>query len=442
MGERVPRLHEQRRRRAGARRGHGRDGSRRRALHGRPRARARRSPRTPRAAATCRPAASTGSSGTAPARRSRPTVETLVPAEDGTFPAPRPGADRPPRPARRRRTTGRTRGTQRLEVVPLTAAEEYELVLLDLLLPERRRAAHERLARRQRRRRRAVRAPTRSRAAAGRGTRAPLVAVRCEARYHGPAGARRAAADRRRARRGDRARDCRRRRARPRPAAVPRRHRPGRRRARRRRACSPTATCSRALRADGSDVVGVPPPTAPRGGGRGADRGPESRRPGGDHRGARRRPARPRRPLRRLPRGEPSVRGLAVHAARAGRTHVLGQPAHFSLRRQAPRATSCGCAGSTRPGTARQARRRARSSSACRRWRRSRRRSLRRALDDDAGSGRSVELTTTRAGRARRRTCSPGSRRPTRAARRWRRSAAGATCRASASGCAPPTARA
>ena len=76
----------------------------------------------------------------------------------------------------------------RLDVVPLTAAETYELVLLDLLLPERGCAAHESSGS-------ASAPPTPSPTSTTRcpgggrpGNESPLVAVRCEARYHGRPG--------------------------------------------------------------------------------------------------------------------------------------------------------------------------------------------------------------------------------------------------------------
>ena len=63
------------------------------------------------------------------------TVETLVPSEDGSFPAPRTGATVLPVPlaAAHNRPDA---WDQRVEVVPLTAAESYELVLFDVLLPD------------------------------------------------------------------------------------------------------------------------------------------------------------------------------------------------------------------------------------------------------------------------------------------------------------------
>ena len=111
------------------------------------------------------------------------TVETLVPAEDGTFTAPRLGLTVLPVPLRAAQTRPDAWDV-RLDVVPLTAAETYERVLRDLLLPS-------------------ADAPRTnlwlgvsaadaepyvddSLPGGGRpGNESPLVAVRCEAHYHG-----------------------------------------------------------------------------------------------------------------------------------------------------------------------------------------------------------------------------------------------------------------
>ena len=111
------------------------------------------------------------------------TVETLVPAENGSFPPPRLGPTVLPVPL-----TGEQSRPEawdvRLDVVPITAVEEYELVLLDLLMPS-------------------ADAPRTSvwlgvtaadaepyvadsLPGGGRpGNESPVVPVRCEARYHG-----------------------------------------------------------------------------------------------------------------------------------------------------------------------------------------------------------------------------------------------------------------
>jgi hypothetical protein len=111
------------------------------------------------------------------------TVETPVPAEDGTFPAPRLGPTVLPASLRAAQSRPDAWDVRRT-VVPLTAAENYRLVLRDLLLP-------------------GADAPRTSvwvavsaadaepyvddsRPGGGRpGNESPLVAVRCEARYHG-----------------------------------------------------------------------------------------------------------------------------------------------------------------------------------------------------------------------------------------------------------------
>ena len=170
------------------------------------------------------------------------------------------------------------------------------------------------------------------------GNESPLVP--CAARRATrAAGARRAAADRGRARGGDRARDRRGRRARPRPAAVPRRHRARGGRAPSSSSSSRTANCSPRCAWTGATSSRSSAHGAA-GGRRGGDRRSESRRPRGDRGGAHGRSARPRRPLRRLPRREASVRGLAVHAA-AG--NACARPAGALLASPAaPRGTSCG----------------------------------------------------------------------------------------------------
>ena len=210
------------------------------------------------------------------------TVQTLLPNEDGTFPAPRMGATVLPVPlaAAHNRPDA---WDQRLEIVPLTTAEVYELVLLDMLLPDAaspREAVWLGVSAADAEPYVADSFPGGTRP----GNESPLVAVRCEARYQGRPGARRAAPDRRRARRGHGAGDPGWRRARPRPAAVPRRHRPHGRRARRRRVAlrrrPPRLPArGRQRRRRGAAALGAA------GGGRDADRRPEPRRPGRDHGG-------------------------------------------------------------------------------------------------------------------------------------------------------------
>lgn len=111
------------------------------------------------------------------------TVETLVPAEDGTFPPPRLGPTILPVPLAAAQSRPDA-WEQRIDVVPLTDEAVYEIVLRDIVLPT---------------------ADTPSAAVwlavsaadaepyvadafpgGGRpGNESPLVAVRCEARYHG-----------------------------------------------------------------------------------------------------------------------------------------------------------------------------------------------------------------------------------------------------------------
>jgi hypothetical protein len=111
------------------------------------------------------------------------TVETLVPAEDGSFAAPRVGPTVFPAPLRGAQSRPEA-WDERVEVVPITAAVTYEMVLHDRLLPSadvpRTRVWV------------AVSAADAepyvddSRPGGGRpGNESPLVAVRCEARYHG-----------------------------------------------------------------------------------------------------------------------------------------------------------------------------------------------------------------------------------------------------------------
>jgi hypothetical protein len=111
------------------------------------------------------------------------TVQTLVPNEDGSFPPPRTGTTILPVPlaAAHNRPDA---WDQRLEVVPLTAAEVYELVLLDVLLPDAdspREAVWLGVS--------AADAepyvPDSFPGGTRSGNESPLVAVRCEARYQG-----------------------------------------------------------------------------------------------------------------------------------------------------------------------------------------------------------------------------------------------------------------
>jgi len=111
------------------------------------------------------------------------TVQTLVPNEDGSFPAPRTSATVLPVPlaAAHNRPAA---WDERLEVVPLTAAEVYELVLLDVLLPDAgspREAVWLGVS--------AADAepyvPDSFPGGTRPGNESPLVAVRCEARYQG-----------------------------------------------------------------------------------------------------------------------------------------------------------------------------------------------------------------------------------------------------------------
>lgn len=111
------------------------------------------------------------------------TVETLVPAEDGTFPAPAVGSTVLPVPPAAAQSRPET-WDQRLEVVPITNDEVYELVLLDLLQPSEtspRQAVWVGVS--------AADAepyvPDSLSGGSRPGNESPLAAVRCEARYHG-----------------------------------------------------------------------------------------------------------------------------------------------------------------------------------------------------------------------------------------------------------------
>ena len=359
------------------------------------------------------------------------TVQTLVPNEDGSFPAPRTGATVLPVPlaAAHNRPDA---WDQRLEVVPLTAAEVYELVLLDVLLPDAdsprevvwlgvSAADAEPYV------------PDSFPGGTRPGNESPLVAVRCEARYQGrpeldvppPIGDVPAVTT-----------------ARATPAGVehdldllPF------------LADTGLAAGERvvvellsdgdllaALRADGSDVVAVPPPSAPRE----ADETPIPVPNPGDR--AEITAALADDPLGLADRyvawlaASHPVRGLAVHGARAGRARsrpagaVLARGGRRALRRAGASGRRgrppLGGRGDLRDGAPR-----------ARRWRRSHRRSI----SAHAGSGRrsSSRPPCRTSGRP---TFSSGSRPPIRAARRWRRSAADATCPASVSGCGRPTA--
>jgi hypothetical protein len=111
------------------------------------------------------------------------TVETLIPNEDGSFPAPRVGPTVLPVPLAASHSKPDA-WEQRLEVVPLADAEVYELVLLDLLLPS---ADAPRTATWLGVSAADVEPYVADSFPGGNkpGNESPLVAVRCEARYHG-----------------------------------------------------------------------------------------------------------------------------------------------------------------------------------------------------------------------------------------------------------------
>ena len=368
LGEGVPRLHEQRRRGAGARLRHGRHGPRRRPLRCRPGARARGNHR--RRARRLPAGRRRIPDPRARRRHDDPGHRRDARARRGRqLPRAAARADRPPRPAdRRAKQAGRVgraargrvhhlgRGVRARPARPASA--------------ERGRAADERLAGRQRRRRGAVRRRLAARRRAA-GQRESARPVRCEARYHGrpeldvppPIGD---------ARGDDRHGDRRRRRARPRPAAVPRGHRLAAGETVVVEYSCRTATCSPRSRRRERRPRRAPPTAPPE-----ADEAPIAVPNPGDRAESppRSRASRSPSPTATSCSWQPGIRSrTGCSRRRAGRARARAAGA-FSFP-PGMRATSSAFAASTRPVTAPRARRPVRSSSACRRSRRSRRRTM------------------------------------------------------------------